>query len=66
MLGDGIKTLMEDGTAPKDAATMAAIYEAVKSPIAQKIWDTGACDTPPTVAFGLEPPGELLFQIKAK
>jgi len=57
---------MDDGTAPKDATTLAAIYEAVKSPIAKQVWDKGECTTPPTVAFGLEPPGELLFQIKVK
>ena len=66
ILAEGIKTLMEDGTAPKDAVTFEAVYSAVGSPIAKQIWDSNpGCVRPPVTGFtDTEAPGELLFRIR--
>jgi Protein of unknown function (DUF1353) len=65
-LAEGIKTLMENGIAPRDETTLWAIYEAVLSPIAKAAWERpNACDRPKEVLFspGRAAPGTLLFTI---
>jgi hypothetical protein len=62
-LAEGIKTLMESGTAPRDETTLWAIYEAVLSPVAKAVWDqSNACDQP-KVSVDRAIPGILLFKI---
>lgn len=70
LLASAIKTLMVGGTAPRDDTTLWAIYRAVKSPIARKLWDDGTCNIPPPPPPpppGIDTPapvGELLMQIR--
>ena len=69
ILAEGIKTLMENGVAPKDETTLWAIYEAVKTPIARSMWDKpGSCTLPVAASFSLDrtPPGELILRIDMK
>lgn len=51
ILAEGIKTQMQ-GDSKAEPAIAYAVYEAVKSPIAQKLWDQGQCVTPPSVLTG--------------
>jgi len=51
VLAEAIKTQMEKAPPPqRDAQVVWAIYEAVKSPIAHELWDTGMCETTPPLA----------------
>ena len=43
ILGDAIKTLMEQGCAPKNTFGAHSIYQAVKSPVARSAWESGSC-----------------------
>ncbi len=44
VLAEVMKTMMEhDKSAPVDKLTLYAIFEAVRSPIAQQVWDSGTC-----------------------
>lgn len=66
ILAEGIKTIMEAGIAPKDETTLWAIYEAVKSRIAESIWNNpNACNQiPDTADFkSLSPPGVFFMEI---
>lgn len=61
VLASAIKTLMVKKTAPTDETTLWAVYRAVKSPIARKLWDEGTCDLPPP-----PPPGEEDFKVEGE
>ena len=66
-LAEGIKTLMESGVAPQDEQTLVTIYEAVRTPLARRIWDaSNACNPPAGAGFSIndQPPGELLMTIR--
>lgn len=53
ILGETIKTLMETQTVPKDETVWFNVVEAVKSPIANHLWQKGECDLPPdAVVYG--------------
>lgn len=53
ILGEAIKTLMETHAVPKDETVFFNVVEAVKSSIAEHIWDSGGCDLPPdAVVYG--------------
>jgi hypothetical protein len=43
VLGDAIKTLMENGCAPKNKFGAYSIFQAVSSPFAKSAWDSGSC-----------------------
>ena len=43
ILGDAIKTLMENDCAPKNKFGAYSIYQAVRSPVARAAWDSGSC-----------------------
>jgi hypothetical protein len=66
LLAEGIKTLMVEGIAPEDATTLWAIYEAVKSKMAESIWNNpNACNQIPNTADfkSLAPPGVFFMEI---
>jgi len=44
LIAEGIKTLMESKKVQKSSFTMYTIYEAVKSPVAEKLWKNGKCE----------------------
>ncbi|WP_319408742.1 DUF1353 domain-containing protein [uncultured Desulfosarcina sp.] len=46
LMGESIKTLMEENMVPKDEALFFNVVAAVKTPIAERIWDNGECDLP--------------------
>lgn len=53
IMGETIKTLMEIHIIPKDETVFFNVVEAVKSPIAERIWKKGECDLPPdTIVYG--------------
>jgi hypothetical protein len=68
LLAEGIKTLMETGVAPQDATVLYSIYEAVRSPIAERLWNApDRCNPPaPEPTFRLRERGRLLFTIDMK
>jgi hypothetical protein len=47
VMAEVMKTLMEEDKAPKNEATLAAMYAAVSSSIAENLWNTGPCEPPP-------------------
>lgn len=47
ILAEGIKTQMEQAGKPEPAIVY-AIYEAVRSPVAENLWNRSPCKTPPT------------------
>ena len=46
LLASGMKTQMEKGGSP-EPELIYAVYEAVRSPVAQNAWDRGKCNVPP-------------------
>jgi hypothetical protein len=67
ILAEGVKTLMEDGLAPRDETTMWSIHEAVRSPIAKAVWEAPNECKAGKEAFappGSPPPGELIMRIE--
>jgi hypothetical protein len=64
-LAEAIKALMETGIAPKDEATLLAIYAGVRTPLAKSIWDRPNSCTPvePTERTS-EEKGELVRVIR--
>jgi len=56
VLAEVMKTMLQkDQKAQPDKLTFYAIYEAVRSPIAQKAWDSGKCNRVPTRGGELAP-----------
>jgi hypothetical protein len=52
-MGESIKTLMEKDMVPKDEALFFNVVSAVKTKIAERIWNNGECDLPPELlAYG--------------
>ena len=49
ILAEAIKTQMVK-SGKEDPPVLAAIYEAVKSPVAEQLWNDGKCDPPPPEA----------------
>jgi hypothetical protein len=68
LLAEGIKTLMETEVAPKDATVFYSIYEAVRTPIAERLWNApDRCSPPePGPTFRLRDRSRLLFTIDMK
>lgn len=65
LLAEGIKTLMESGTAPREETILWSIYEAVRSPVARSLWDSAwSCDLPAARELALQPPGESILRIR--
>lgn len=53
IMGESIKTLMEAHVVPKDETVFFNVVEAVKSPIAERIWKKGECELPPdAIVYG--------------
>jgi hypothetical protein len=53
IMGEAIKSLMEKSVVPKDETVFFNVVQAVKTPMAKRIWDKGACDLPSeAVAYG--------------
>jgi hypothetical protein len=53
IMGASIKTLMEADTVPKDETLFFNVVEAVRSPVAKRIWEKGDCDLPSdAIAYG--------------
>jgi hypothetical protein len=53
VMGETIKTLMETHIVPKDETVFFNVVEAVKSPIAERIWKKGECNLPPdAIVYG--------------
>ena len=53
VMGQTIKTLMETNVVPKDESVFFNVVEAVKSPVAKRIWEKGDCDLPAdAIAYG--------------
>lgn len=53
IMGETIKTLMESHIVPKSETVFFNVVEAVKSPIAERIWKKGECDLPPdAIVYG--------------
>lgn len=48
VLAEGIKTQMQ-GEAKAEPAIAYAVYEAVRTPMARRLWEQGKCLTPPSV-----------------
>ena len=52
-MGESIKTLMEKDMVPKDEALFFNVVTAVKTQIAERIWNNGECNLPPELlAYG--------------
>lgn len=65
ILAEGIKTLMENQVAPKNETVLYSIYEAVKTPIAEKLWKAPDRCNPPALepTPRLRDQGRVLFTI---
>ncbi len=57
MLAEVMKTMMEkDKSVDVDKLTLYAIFEAVRSPIARRLWDSGTCSRPSARGEAVPPP----------
>jgi hypothetical protein len=67
VLAEGIKTQMEKGGQPEPTVVY-AIYEAVRSPIAQNLWDRSPCTSPPTALgpLGGGAPPVVILKVEVK
>jgi hypothetical protein len=67
VLAEGLKAIMERNTEVRNYFVFDSVVAAVGSPIAKRLWEKGACKTPPFDIRMLrekDPPGELLMTIK--
>lgn len=56
VMSEVMKTMMvEEEGAQSDEFTLYTMFEAVRSPIAEKLWETGECEPPPRKMFGMPP-----------
>ncbi len=55
VMAEVMKTMMEGGKVPVDAATVGSMYLAVSSPIAESHWNDGACVEPDPEEAAREP-----------
>ena len=53
VLSEVMKTLMEKQG--QDILTLYSVFEAVKSPVASNLWNSGICEEPPIGFFGFRP-----------
>lgn len=60
VLSEVMKTLMEKQG--PDELTLYSVYEAVRSPIAAKLWESGICEEPPAKLFGVRPKMEYVIE----
>lgn len=67
ILAEGLKAIMEADPAVRNYFVFDTVYEAVKTPIAKRMWERGTCKPPivSTEKFA-EEPGELLMTITFK
>ncbi len=65
LLAEGVKTLMETEVAPRDETVFYSIYAAVRTPIAERLWNApDRCNPPgPEPTFRLRGGGRILFTI---
>ncbi len=67
ILAEALKTIMETDTSTRSYFAFNSIYDAVKTPIAENLWDNGTCNPPidNLDSFG-EQPGKLIMTIRFK
>jgi hypothetical protein len=67
ILAEGLKAIMEAEPPVRNYFVFDAVYEAVKSPIAKRLWEGGSCKPPIASLKGFEgEQGELLMTIRFK
>jgi hypothetical protein len=55
VMSEVMKTMIEKrGVQPGDKVAVYSMFEAVRSPIAEQLWEHGSCERPPLVASSTE------------
>lgn len=66
VMGVAIKTLMENDIVPKDETLFYNVVEAVRSPLAKRIWDKGDCNLPSDeIAYGTAGSAREILHVQA-
>ena len=60
VMSEVIKTMMEKDVV--DKFTLYTMFEAVRSPIAKHLWDTGECEPPPAQVLKAKPMMRYLIE----
>lgn len=68
VMAESMKAVMENDPAARDSFAFDSIVAAIGSPIAERLWDKGVCNSPPreihALPMGKAVPGDLLMTIR--